>query len=444
MGRKATGTVFRYVPAKAGEKMGHYVVRCTAPDGSRPLFDLDPSPKSRQAEALALEHAGHITEQLAAGKLGAALSRSPKGRERAAFDAGEEWFETWISERRKRGFTSTPESESNYTKHITSAIGAKHVRDWTADDLRALSRDLDTKVQGDVISWKTAWNIWGTATKMCGDACSSKIDALRVRTDNPSTGVQGPDRGVTKAKQYLYPSEFQRFMACPEVPLAWRRAVALAIYMFPRASELRTLRWEDVDLEHGTVHIHRSRDRNSGEEKPTKSATARRFAIEPALLPLLRAMHDESGGVGCVIELWSENNMALGFRRMLAKAGVIRAELHTTSRTRKAIRFHDLRATGLTWMAVRGDDPLKIMQRAGHTDFKTTQLYLREAEAVREGFGEPFPTLPASVLVAPSLGAYTARRGQSSRVASRIPAQRAQVHESIVGGTGIEPATSGL
>jgi hypothetical protein len=46
-------------------------------------------------------------------------------------------------------------------------------------------------------------------------------------------------------------------------------------------------------------------------------------------------------------------------------------------------------------MVVRGDDPLKIRHRAGHTDFATTQRYIRLAEALREGFGTPFPALPS-------------------------------------------------
>jgi hypothetical protein len=49
-------------------------------------------------------------------------------------------------------------------------------------------------------------------------------------------------------------------------------------------------------------------------------------------------------------------------------------------------------------MAIRGDDPLKIMSRAGHVDFSTTQGYIREAEAVRAGFGDVFPPLPPSLL----------------------------------------------
>jgi hypothetical protein len=51
---------------------------------------------------------------------------------------------------------------------------------------------------------------------------------------------------------------------------------------------------------------------------------------------------------------------------------------------------------------VRGDDALKIQQRAGHTDFQTTQGYIRVAESVRDGFGQPFPTLPVALLEAPA------------------------------------------
>ena len=49
-------------------------------------------------------------------------------------------------------------------------------------------------------------------------------------------------------------------------------------------------------------------------------------------------------------------------------------------------------------MAVRGDDPLKIKHRAGHKQFSTTEGYIREAEAVRDGFGAAFPPLPEAIV----------------------------------------------
>ncbi len=68
-------------------------------------------------------------------------------------------------------------------------------------------------------------------------------------------------------------------------------------------------------------------------------------------------------------------------------------------------------------MAVSGEDPLRIKQRAGHRSFSTTEGYIREAENLRVGFGEPFPTLPAELVqsnerpnLAPSLAIPSASR----------------------------------
>jgi hypothetical protein len=76
----------------------------------------------------------------------------------------------------------------------------------------------------------------------------------------------------------------------------------------------------------------------------------------------------------------SPRALARAFRRWLAKAKVTRAELHTGTQARKAITFYDLRATGITWRAVRGNESFKIMRAPRHT--ATTQIDIREAVAV--------------------------------------------------------------
>jgi hypothetical protein len=135
-----------------------------------------------------------------------------------------------------------------------------------------------------------------------------------------------------------------------------------------------------------------------GVVKSTRSGETRRFAVESALLPLLQTMHKETGGKGPVVS-FRDRHMSRDLRLWLTRAGITRPELHHGSATRKALTWHDLRATGITWMAVRGDDPLKIKQRAGHTTFSTTEIYIREGEAIRDGFGEVFPPLPAKPLL---------------------------------------------
>jgi len=233
---------------------------------------------------------------------------------------------------------------------------------------------------------------------MTKDAVRSKRDDLRVRKDNPAADVEGPDRGDDVGEQFLYPSEVVKFLACDAVPLRWRRIVALAVYLYPRDGELRSLQCRDFDFEHRTMRITRALNRRTGQAKATKGKRQRAVTLEPTILPLLETMLGDREPDGLLVEdMPSERDMARGLRRWLLRAGVDRHALHHVTPTTRPIRFHDLRATGLTWMAVRGDDVLKIQDRAGHTDFATTQRYIRTAQQIGTGFGSLFPELPEAL-----------------------------------------------
>ena len=309
-------------------------------------------------------------------------------------------------------FVFVRDDRSRLKHHVFAILGPLDARTFKRDDLERLVEDLDRKILAGDLDWKTARNVWAVVTKMCDDMVRAKRRALKIREDNPASTVRGPEKGDRKAKQFLFPSEFLTFVACETVPLRWRRIVASAIYLYARDGELRAMRWEDghVDLEHGTAHIHQSYERRSKRIKSTKTGESRRFSIEPNLKPLLDAMNDEKPE-GAIFALPSERDMARGLRRWLMHAGVKRAELHEDTPTRKALTFHDLRATGITWMAIRGDDPLKIRQRAGHQSFATTEIYIREAENLRDGFGEVFPPLPTSLLTPPGVSASVSAFG---------------------------------
>lgn len=94
--------------------------------------------------------------------------------------------------------------------------------------------------------------------------------------------------------------------------------------------------------------------------------------------------------------------------------------------------FHDLRSTGITWMAVRGDGPLKIKHKAGHRQFTTTEGYIREAVAVRDGFGDPFPRLPQEIVSSAVSSERLGKNGYAYRIRKEL----------VVGEAGFEPATT--
>ncbi|MFI5298778.1 MAG: tyrosine-type recombinase/integrase [Polyangiales bacterium] len=150
-----------------------------------------------------------------------------------------------------------------------------------------------------------------------------------------------------------------------------------------------------------------ARPRNGRAARLTKTKSARAFDIEDAVLPLVERLV-AARPTGALLRLPVDEHRASLLREHLRRAGVERQELYVErDPTRMPFTFHGLRHTHLTWMAVRGDDSVKIQMRAGHTDFKMTQRYIEAARTLGGGFGTPFPALPARLVTGP-LGAREA------------------------------------
>jgi integrase len=115
---------------------------------------------------------------------------------------------------------------------------------------------------------------------------------------------------------------------------------------------------------------------------------------ERAALPLLRAMHRAAKGTGRVLELGDRTMKGAQLRAALKLAGCKRADLFASDGNRRPLTFHDLRATGITWMAMRGDSPTAISERVGHQHLSTTELYLRRGRLMVAARERVFPALP--------------------------------------------------
>jgi hypothetical protein len=127
--------------------------------------------------------------------------------------------------------------------------------------------------------------------------------------------------------------------------------------------------------------------------------------------PLLAHWVAEAGGKGPLFDLREERPIAKGrapqkqkigagkhaarLREHLIDAGCTRHALHHSQRRSLQITFHDLRATGITWM-VRGDTLLQIRDKAGHEDAEQTNDYMRRASEAGN-VGAPFPSLASLV-----------------------------------------------
>jgi integrase len=220
-----------------------------------------------------------------------------------------EYAKRWCEWREGSGLACVGDDRARLLCHVLPVIGTRGIVDVTRDDLKRLVSMLDAKARRGFregtdgrrksFGWKSAVHAWTVVRAMFPDACGAKRVDLCVRDDNPAAGVAAPDTGTRKAKTYLWPSEFLALVSSPSVPVRWRRLVALAVCTYARAGELAALEWDGIDLEHGTIHVNRSKgSKGKRSLKPTKTDVARRIPIEPSLMPLLRAMHAEAKGRG--------------------------------------------------------------------------------------------------------------------------------------------------
>lgn len=419
MGRPATGSV-RF-------EGGRWKARVTV-NGRERLVDIDPPITDPNAREQALAEAREI----------ARLARGFTDGSDPESELASDWFDRWLADKEAKGQSAWTACRSHAKCHILPVIGTTPMRTVSVRQIETIVQRLDSAVVRGKLRWKAASNVWSTVTKAFDDAHRSKVLELRARPDNPTKDVRGPDRGVDTEKVHLYPGEFLSLISAPSsaVPRRRQRFYTLGVYCYMRPSEVEALRWEDIDLERETIHIRRGLDVERDEKAPKSGRARSPFNVEPTLMPLLRAMHAESGGqglvIGSLVDYWER---AEYLRADLLAAGVTRRELHEASNDppREWMTAHDLRTTGITWMAVGGKwQPLEIMARAGHATLDQTQGYIDTASLVRRGYGEVFPEIPASLLVGVS-GEVSGGTSRSSGKRRGLSVEDMGIETSAVG-----------
>jgi integrase len=166
----------------------------------------------------------------------------------------------------------------------------------------------------------------------------------------------------------------------------WRMAVLLGAYCQLRFGELAELRRKDVELDlaagRGVIRVRRAMTRVDGvmlTGPPKSSAGIRAVAVPPHLLGDLAAHLAEHVQPGRDALLFTTP------RGEQLYHAVIYGDWHKARADvgLPGFRFHDLRHTGLTWLARDGATLKERMHRAGHSDPRMAARY-EHADAERD------------------------------------------------------------
>ena len=171
---------------------------------------------------------------------------------------------------------------------------------------------------------------------------------------------KNPIQGMAMLKEppgrvrYLTEDEERRLMEAMKSRPLLRRVVVFAMNTGMRQGEILHLKWSDVDLEAGFVHIPDS-----------KSGRRRDVPLNQTALSVLKEL--EPGPPQALVFATSTGrpytNLRRDFKKALERAGI------------QDFRFHDLRHTFASRLAMAGISPLVLKELLGHSSIAMTSRY---------------------------------------------------------------------
>ncbi|MHB1447166.1 MAG: tyrosine-type recombinase/integrase [Acidimicrobiales bacterium] len=183
---------------------------------------------------------------------------------------------------------------------------------------------------------------------------------------NPAKGVRLP-RVVTPEARFLTPTELA--LLVDTIDSRYRAMVLVQAWATLRIGEATGLRRLDVDLVAGTLRVENNVVQVGGRlvEGPPKTKAGRRKMTMPASVMTELAEHlDRQPGSTYLFGPRGERPMyASDYRRSYWRRAVEDAGL-------SPLRPHDLKHTGVAFLAAAGVDPSEIARRAGHTSVAFT------------------------------------------------------------------------
>ena len=263
-------------------------------------------------------------------------------------------------------------------KHIVPLVGAKKLSDlnnlpnvrWFQDELRRQGRSLDL-------------------TRKVMTALSSIVQDAHERGLAPKNSVRerkrlrgnASDRAkIQEGKDYPTPSEIKAILeaAAPD----WSTLFRVAAFTGMRIGEVRGLRWCDVDLKAGEVHVRQRADEYCDIGNPkTRKSSGRKIPLTPRTIRDLREWQVKTSGRGQDLVFPSTLSAQHPRHRSVIRTGLVAACV--TARVVKPdgkakYHIHCLRHFYTSWCinpkerGGLGLTPKEVQDRLGHANIMIT------------------------------------------------------------------------
>lgn len=194
------------------------------------------------------------------------------------------------------------------------------------------------------------------------------VEEWFVCRENPVRGVRREPVNRIPVTRFLSEEELARLLRCcrgSQNPDLYR-IVVIALSTGMRKTEIKELEWKRVYLDEGWLYLNE-----------TKNGRPRRVILSGVSAGVLRGKLKESGRGRYVFPSLEDKNRPYEFEKAWERARE-RAEL-------KDFRFHDLRHTCASYLAMNGASTLQIAEVLGHRTLEMVQRYAHLTEGSVRG-----------------------------------------------------------
>lgn len=290
-------------------------------------------------------------------KLGIADQSSLRGSPTFA-EFGGQWLKGYCEV--ERAESQWQHDRSVIEHHLNPALGQirlRHLQKSHLIALRAFLKDKVSEKTGRRLSTRSVNNAIGLAKSMLNYAVDLDLIPL-----NPFLSVR-PLKSTQPKIAFWTPSERDTFIAKAEdLDPAFAELVTIACHTGLRLGELAGLTCGDIDLGRRKLFVWRSFNLKLGKYLPTKN---RRLAEVPLNGSAYAALATRAtyGKEELVFSRSLFTNARRRLHRLCRLAGV------------RSIRFHDLRHTFASTLAMAGVDLMLIQQLMRHSSYQMTLRY---------------------------------------------------------------------
>ncbi|MCX5579439.1 tyrosine-type recombinase/integrase [Kaistia terrae] len=201
--------------------------------------------------------------------------------------AGKLWVATAAAAGLER--TTIVSYQSHLDLHIVPLIGEMRVSALSIPLLRAFEDDLRAASRSPAMIKKVMVSLGS----LLADAQERGLTTRNAVRDIRGRRGRGENRQEKRLKGKLrvgadIPTREEVKALVGALSNRWRPLLLTAIFTGLRASELRGLRWEDVDLEKREIRVHRRADRFNAIGKPKSASSERTVPAPPIVINTLR------------------------------------------------------------------------------------------------------------------------------------------------------------